>query len=143
MANFSASLRRETRQIRDDIDLTIRTVLFKLSERLVERSPVGNPSLWQSGAPPGYVGGHFRAQWQHGFNNAPNRELSTTDASGIATTTELNRSIFGSPVAGIHWIVNTAPYAQRLEDGHSTQAPRGIVSLTLIDFDDLLERSVP
>jgi hypothetical protein len=143
MANFSVSLSREVRQLHKDIDLTIRTVLFKFSARLVERSPVGNPDLWQSKAPPGYVGGHFRAQWQHGFNEAPSTELPTIDPSGEATTAKLRKSVFGSPVAGIHWIVNMAPYAQRLEDGHSSQAPRGIVSLAILDFNGLLERSVP
>lgn len=143
MASFSASLRRETRRLRSDVDLTIRTILFKFGGRLVERSPVGNPDLWKSRAPPGYVGGHFRAQWQHGFNSAPSFELPTIDQSGVVTTANLRESIFNSPVAGIHWIVNMAPYAQRLEDGHSTQAPSGIVELTILDFNGIIERSVP
>lgn len=143
MANFSASLRNEIRQLNNDIDLTIRTVLFRFSAKLVERSPVGNPDLWQTNAPAGYVGGHFRSQWQHGFNAAPNTELSTTDSSGEATKFRIRGSIFNSPVAGMHWIVNMAPYAQRLEDGHSSQAPSGIVSLAIMDFNGLLERSVP
>lgn len=144
MADFSASLLRETINISNDIDLTVRTVVFKFAARLVERSPVGNDDLWKTKAPKGYVGGHFRAQWQHGYNNPPSDELPLVDPTGVDTTKKLKQSVFNSPVAGVHWIVNMAPYAQRLEDGdHSTQAPSGIVSLTILDFNNLLDTSIP
>lgn len=143
MGRFSASLSQAVLDTQSDIDITIRTVLFSFGERLVNRSPVGNPDLWESKAPPGYVGGHFRAQWQHGFNSPPIDEITEVDPGGETTINNIRTSIFESQVSGIHWIVNMAPYAQELEDGHSTQAPTGIVRLSILDFDGLLEISVP
>lgn len=130
-------------ETQSDIDVTIRTVLFSFGERLVNRSPFGDPDLWESKAPPGYVGGFFRSQWQHGLNSPPTDEIPEIDPDGEITINNLRTSIFDSQVSGIHWIVNMAPYAQVLEDGHSTLAPTGIVKISILEFDGLLEMAVP
>jgi hypothetical protein len=93
-------------------------------------TPVGNPSLWQNpeSAPPGYVGGHARRNWQVDIGKSNGDEIGGVDPSGgralslgrtvIKTFKRIGRSIF---------IFNNAPYIGRLNDGHSTQAPRMFV----------------
>jgi hypothetical protein len=42
----------------------------------------------------------------------------------------------------VHYIQNSLPYMQALEDGHSTQAPYGIVSRTEIEFQDKVQEAL-
>jgi hypothetical protein len=41
----------------------------------------------------------------------------------------------------IYYIVNNLPYAQRLDDGWSSQAPAGIIGLALAEFDGMVLRA--
>jgi len=113
-------------------------IALEVFRRVIFRSPVGNPSLWANpgSAPPGYVGGRFRGNWQISLS-LNSSETGNTDASGAATVAQG----FGS-LAGVRdtrgrtiWIFNNVPYAQRLEQGWSSQAPGGIVSVTLAEVE--------
>ena len=65
MANFDFSrLRDIERLVGDRMDKVVRGTLLDLSRRIVLRTPVGNPSLWQGPPPPGYTGGQARGNWQ-------------------------------------------------------------------------------
>ena len=74
--------------------------------------------------------GRFRGNWQPGIDAVPTGVLETLDPTGaiaIAATTE---AIEGFGVGKVANLANNLPYAQRLEDGYSTQAPAGMVGLT-------------
>lgn len=118
-----------------------RTVVMEVGARLVERSPVGNPSLWAGKPPSGYAGGRFRANWQHGHNSAPTGELDKIDPGGGATTGKLQADVLTAPAAGVHYLVNNLPYADALENGHSTQAPTGIVGLTRLEIPGIMDKA--
>lgn len=89
-------------------------------------SPVGNPSLWKGRAPEGYVGGHFRRNWQVGVRRDPTRRIPGVDPTGA-------QALAGSVASlrfyrrGIIYVVNNVPYANRIENGWSTQAPEGVI----------------
>lgn len=111
---------------------------------LVMASPVGDPALWQGRAPPGYVGGTFRANWQHGLNTAPGDTLADIDAEGDATIARNNASVDaarGTP--GKHYFVNNLPYAAMLEyGGHSSQVPPGgMVGLAVLHFQSYVQQA--
>lgn len=107
-AAFERELEREERELFEKkIGQVKRRIALSAMNGVVEMSPVGNPSLWQSPAPPGYTGGTFRANWD------------MSPANGLGT-------IFQTVT-----IENDLPYAMPLENGHSTQAPQGIVAVTL------------
>lgn len=124
------------------IEKTIRGTIFKISERIMFRSPVGDPAYWQSKyKPAGYVGGAFRANWQYGFNQQPSGEVAGTDKSGRATLAKIKAGINSSPVYGIHYLVNNLPYSIRLENGWSKrQAPGGMVKLTALEFGSIVSQ---
>lgn len=93
-------------------------------------TPVGNPDLWQnpSSAPPGYVGGHARRNWLVSEAAPRTDELEGVDASGGLTISEGRGVIDGYDDLGAVLIVqNNVPYINRLNTGHSTQAPAGFV----------------
>jgi hypothetical protein len=123
------------------IDRVVRTSVVEIGNRVVLRSPVGDAKYWQSPPPPGYVGGRFRGNWQHGFNAIPSGSLDVTDKTGDATISGIKSGALSNPSAGITYIVNNLPYAQRIENGWSRQAPEGIVSLVELEFPEIFRRA--
>ena len=113
----------------------VRRVVMEIANRAVMRSPVGDPSIWQSPPPPGYAGGRFRANWQYGFASAPTGFSEAIDPSGATTLSGIMNSVANKQ--GVHWIANNLPYAQRIEDGWSTQAPAGIVGRIELEFPQI------
>ncbi len=91
--------------------------------------------------PVGYAGGRFRANWQYGFNSAPTGDLPDIDKSGQMSIDRIRSGVTGHATAGIHYIANNLPYAQRLEDGWSKQAPNGMVGLTVIEFQGVVRNA--
>lgn len=91
---------------------------------LVISTPVGNPSLWKSLPPPGYVGGHARRNWNVTVNTKFDGELPGVDAGGQATISrgEVQINLFDSDDNFLA-IQNGVPYINRLNDGWSSQAP--------------------
>jgi len=106
---------------------------FAILRNLILGSPVGNPTLWQfpDSAPDGYVGGHFRRNWQVSIGGFNTTELGGADAAGAATLASGKSRIdtftrAGKP--GVNLVIqNNVPYANRLAQGHSTQAGPGWV----------------
>ena len=124
------------------IDRLVRKVAIDLLKSVVYKSPVGDATLWQSPPPAGYVGGRFRGNWQLGLNAKPSGEVDNIDANGSSTLVAGMANIPTTNAAGnIYYITNNLPYAQRLENGWSTQAPAGIVSLTVAEFDGIVLRA--
>ena len=137
--SFSADLSKFCRkEAPEKTGAIIRGVVIEIGNRLVQRSPVGDPNNWESPPPPGYAGGRFRGNWQYRFGNPENGESERIDPSGRATIDAIKTGVTLAKVAGVHWISNNLPYAERLENGWSGQAPQGIVGLTEIEFPQIV-----
>ena len=122
----------------------VREVALQAFTGVVMASPVGNSTRWArnieraaKGKPPlpkGYVGGHFRKNWRLAVNSKPAGIVAGEDKSGQATIDEAMRTLLGGPAAIADYqavvITNNLPYAVRLEDGYSKQAPTGMVAQT-------------
>lgn len=136
---FSRDLRRLLKMAGDNADEVARKTVLQVGKRLVDMSPVGDPTNWKNPAPKGYVGGRFRGNWQHGFNLRPGGVLDTIDPSGEATKDKIEQRVMATQGAGgIHFFVNNLPYANRLEYGWSKQAPAGMVGLTAQSFHEFV-----
>lgn len=142
MADFSIDLNKWIAKTTESVDKIVRETVLGLSERIVERTPVGAPELWQSKPPKGYAGGRARANWQYGFGAPPAGDLPDIDKSGQASLNRIGSGVKAAPAAGVHYVVNNLPYAQALEDGHSTQAPSGMVGLAVVQFQAIVNEEV-
>jgi len=130
---------------------TVRKAIMEIGTRVVYRSPVGNPSLWQEGfretatglgwVGAGYTGGRFRANWQYGFGVAPDGDIDEIDKSGAETIGKINNSVMVTDVIGINYLVNNQPYGERLENGYSKQAPQGMVGLVELEFPEIMQKA--
>lgn len=90
-------------------------------------------------APAGYTGGRFKGNWQIGIDNEPSGETSRVDASG-SMTMAVGNMVLEQFKVGMRTIyfVNNVPYAYRLEvEGHSRQAPEGMIRVTVKDFPSI------
>ncbi len=144
--SFTLTLKAATDRSAEDMNERVRGFILNAGERIVARSPVGDPTRWTSGflklmkskgwISKGYVGGRFKANWRHGFNAMATDELPFRDKTGSVAVRQIADSLNTHPVSGIHYLYNNLPYAWSLERGHSKQAPTGVVGLTVVELRD-------
>jgi len=140
--SFAVQIRRFAEKAGRNMDQVVRHTTISIANSVVEKSPVGNPDLWKSPPPPGYVGGRFRANWRFG-DGAPDAAVTDDiDTAGGATKTRLAAAIEATGAGGVTFISNHLPYGPALEQGHSSQAPSGIVEVTAIEFNDYVRQAV-
>lgn len=125
MTDFSAQLDAAyKKKVEGLLQAVVVKTALDVDRDLVLETPVGNPALWKSPAPAGYVGGHARANWLASLNNPRTSEAAGTDRqagdSVQSITSQFN-------VKDTIYISNNVPYIQRLNDGWSTQAPIGFI----------------
>jgi hypothetical protein len=143
MADFKFDAKPLLELYRARKDIMCRKLALAVGTSLVIKSPVGDPSLWKDKPPAGYVGGRFRANWQHGVDEEPAGTTEKVDPTGSTVIGELQSSVEGAAAAGLHYLVNNLPYGRKLEyDGHSSQAPAGMVGLTAAEFEVYVQNAV-
>lgn len=76
----------------------------------------------------GYVGGTFRANWTAGIGAIDHTTVESTEKS--RSEGEAKRAA-GAELGGVIYFTNSLPYAVRLENGWSKQAPTGMVKLAM------------
>ena len=128
-------------------------IAFELDKGVVTMSPVGDPSKWVTlkngnyvdyesvhGIVEDYTGGRFRANWQVGINHQPQGETGRIDESRAGTQTlAVNlASLAAYQLGDTIYILNNVPYAERLENGWSGQAPVGMVGVTVARIDEFV-----
>jgi hypothetical protein len=158
MSTFAIQLQEFAAKAKDRADDVVGLTVINIAKRLDERSPVGDPSKWKDWkvgeknedhwlvkaefAGEGYVGGRFRGNWQLGVGSIPSGETERIDPDGAATVGAIVAEMPKDAAGKVYYLANNVPYAQRLEDGYSTQAPAGIVGLTVVEFETIVREAV-
>lgn len=139
---FSLELSKFLELVEGNSHTAVRKIVLEVGKSVVEKTPVGDPSLWKSAPPPGYVGGRARASWSHAEGHMPTEKFDAIDPSDADTnvsTKRIEASIPDTAAGKIHFIGNNLPYIERLEKGWSTQAPNGMVELTAAEFQTFVD----
>jgi len=137
--SFSDDIKKFADQTGDTLEQVIIDYVAGVSQKVIERTPVGDPSLWDSNAPPGYVGGTARANWIPSIGSPETTAIDSTDQSrGINQVQAIKKQIPGN----IYYLTNNVPYIERLEYGWSTQAPNGMMRRTLREARSILKQAV-
>jgi len=124
-----------SRALRDAIENDVAETALAVLSKVVQATPVGNPTRWQNpaSAPEGYVGGHARRNWIVSRNTPVSTVKGTAGDGGGAgrataeATREGSRRIAANADARRLIIQNNVPYINRLNAGHSTTAPANFV----------------
>jgi len=114
---FNISLKKGMKQTIKQAERDIKKVAFSIFSSVVKMSPVDT--------------GRFRGNWQVGIIRPESVSLNIKDPSGGATLAKGFSEIASSTLGDAIFINNNLPYARRLEDGYSGQAPQGMVAITL------------
>ncbi len=152
MNSFSRDIAKFAAKCGARADSFVKHIVLDVGSSLIEKSPVGDPARWEGwnkgGAAKnrhhwlvkagfvgeGYVGGHFRANWQLSEGVIPSGEVQGVDPGGEATLAKALPAVTVKPAGKVFYWGNTLPYAVPLENGHSKQAPLGMVGLTRRQF---------
>lgn len=112
----------------ENLEDTVNAAVLALYGNLIKDTPVGNPSIWKSKPPKGYVGGTARANW---------KIVETPDDKVINST-----SIPDTPSLPRGWsklyIINNVSWIIPLEYGHSTQIEEGWIRKNVDRFQQIV-----
>lgn len=137
---FAVDLNAFKNKTHTNINLIIKKILFDLGTGLVLKTPVGDAKYWISPAPKGYVGGRARGNWQFAVGAPLISQLDKIDKKGSATISAIIADVPQDTFGKVHYITNSLPYIKRLEEGWSKrQAPFGMVNLTVMEFQPIVE----
>lgn len=87
----------------------------------------------------GYVGGRFRANWNVSYGAIDYSVTESTDRS--KSDAEVSKAATLA-IGGTIYMTNSLPYALKLENGYSKQAPIGMVRLSAVEFARAVRKSV-
>lgn len=121
-----------------------RGVGIELFGAIITSNPVGDPDGWQdrkaaaAAEEAGYTGGRSRANWNFSVNIA---DMSTKDDTAFnGDSLQLAQDIQAADPLQTFVITNSLPYIQRLEQGHSQQAPEGMVQINVRRFRNIVSK---
>lgn len=139
--SFAEEIDRFVIKARGLCDDTVAEAVKGVAFRIDERSPVGDGRYWKNPPPKGYLGGHFRGNWQLGIDQRPTTELAGVDPDGSGLGGRVITRIPDDAAGKVYWLANNAPYAMRLEMGYSRQAPQGMVGLTVAEWQPIVAQA--
>lgn len=137
MAGWSIPPSAFADQVDEEVSRRVRTIAIALLKEVVERSPVGNPDLWKDPPPPGYTGGRFRGSHIVSIGSPVYTVTTNIDPSGSETKSKGMAALSGLEPYTQVFIQTNLPYAERLEQGHSGQAPDGLYELAFISVSEM------
>lgn len=120
MTDFTLDLSSVIDELEEDIQETVvRRFALGVLTRVIRKSPVDT--------------GRFRGNWVVSIDNPQSSTSERTDKSGALATGDGNIVLnkFDLRTNTAIYIQNNLPYAQRLEDGYSSQAPNGVAGISL------------
>ena len=82
--------------------------------------------------------GRFRGNWFASQGDPSRITTTTTDKTGAKAVQNATRFVLSANSWQDLWLSNNLPYAQRLENGYSNQAPAGMVRVNVARFQGIL-----
>lgn len=124
LSAFRADLKKFARTVDVDYHVVLRRVTFEILGKIVQRTPV--------------LTGRARANWQvsQGAPSSSTYEM-TANLTGPQSKAVAMQRAQGTAFTNYdtYWVVNNLPYIVALETGHSTQAPQGMVRVTMAEVE--------
>jgi hypothetical protein len=120
MSTFTADLARFAEKTGRSIERTHREVCIELFSGILKDSPVDT--------------GRFRGNWQASARFPRTGTLPIRPAA--VAQTEILTNV--GPLGGVTYFANNLPYAMRLEEGYSRQAPVGMVRTNVARFERMV-----
>lgn len=119
----------------------INATALQMYKRIVDRTPIGNPNLWHPPYwPKNYIPGTLKASWNLSFNGVQRNTTGQFSSSDqLVTSGGLSLRLNSTNSNQAITISNPQPYAQRVETGWSTQAPSGMMRITVAEYTSIVD----
>jgi hypothetical protein len=126
--SFALDLSKFAKKTMINYDLLIKKVIFDIFADIVWATPTDT--------------GRARGGWQIG-GSLVSGEIGELDKSGMGALSKGKGQVQGlvTRASVIGYIYNNVVYIKRLEDGHSQQAPRGMVKVTLTRWQSYINKA--
>lgn len=123
MTTFALNLAKQIKAANDKAESIVKVTMIELFSRVIQKSPVDT--------------GRFRANWNCSIGSpdlSTSQEIDHSGSGAIskATSTVVSYTLNGQSV----FLTNNLPYADRLENGWSKQAPNGMVRLSVMEIQN-------
>lgn len=152
---FSVDVKKFADQAKVSIAEAKQYAALKIFAAVVYATPVGNPSIWLykhptrgyidylsfKDPPAGYVGGRLRGNWQASIGSPITTQIERIDKVGDAVNEAISKIVNVSFGDETIWLTNNLPYAMRVEEGWSTQAPTGMVRVSILGWEDAVKEA--
>ncbi|RSE85576.1 HK97 gp10 family phage protein [Achromobacter denitrificans] len=125
--SFAADIAKFVERAKGNIDTATRQATVMLAQGVILKSPVDT--------------GRFRANWQFSAVSIQRATTTALDRGGQVTMNRLVAEIQRTGAGGVTYLSNSLPYAARLENGWSKQAPQGMVRLTVQEFQNYVSQA--
>lgn len=126
--SFALDVRAFVLKAQEAQDQVFREVVLEIARSIILMSPVDT--------------GRFRGNWQTEVNRIPAGQLDVFDKEGGPTIAKVVNGTVALKVGDVAYIANNLPYAIELEYGHSTQAPAGMVRITVERFQSIVREAI-
>ena len=114
---FALDLRKFGKVTREQATMIFRKITLELDSRVVLGTPVDV--------------GRARGNWFPSLNTPATGTTDKADPTGSAALAEINSLVGSARLGDTVWLTNNLPYILPLENGHSKQAPDGMVDINL------------
>jgi hypothetical protein len=122
---FSEQVAAWSQKTEAKLELAVRKIALDAFREVIMMSPVDT--------------GRFRGNWQVAIGTIPTGTMELEDKAGTATVSKVQAEAMGLKAGQVIYLVNNLPYAAALENGHSNQAPAGMVRLTVQRWKPIVE----
>lgn len=126
--NFLASLLAFKYKTEEALNTTVRKITFAVFYNVVLGSPFDT--------------GRFIGNWQVGLGVCPEGTLDIFQTDKMAQADAGKAILSKAQAGGLIYIANNLPYAVALEYGHSSQAPSGMVRITLANINAITSGAI-
>jgi hypothetical protein len=141
LKQFNSEIDKFVKTIPDMVTTLQKKIVLEALKRLVEKTPVDT--------------GRARGNWQVAIDAAAEGQLIVTDKEGIATVEKGLSVLTNLPPYSVVWISNNVDYIEFLEygtsrgptakltsEGRSTQAPEGMLAITVEELQVMFEKAI-
>lgn len=125
---FSSDLNAFNKKTNNNIEKVLRGTALSLFTQVIIRSPVDTGAL--------------RGNWQTNLKKPKTSTIDRLDPAGSSAINEAKSITDRLAVGGNVFMTNNLPYAKIIEEGSSSQAPNGMVRITVLEFRRVINKQL-
>ena len=122
---FALDLSKAIEKAKGQTEIVAKKIVLELFSNVIYKSPV--------------LTGRFRANWNCSIGSMDKSTSAATDKEGSGAIGRVRAEVTKYTLDGRSiYLANSLPYAERLENGWSDQAPQGMVRLSIIETNNAI-----